>query len=75
MRLSVIGVSRYTRWHLMNPNTGFFMQHFYALMLLLAVSTIGLVGCGNKGPLYLPPEPVQEITSEPSEAPETTESK
>ncbi len=55
------------------------MQHFYALMLLLAVSTISLVGCGNKGPLYLPPEPVQETTSEPSEASapeesETTES-
>ena len=71
MRLSVVGVSRYTRWHLKHQKTGFSMQHFYALILLLAVSTLGLVGCGNKGPLYLPPEPVQEVTAEtdePSEA-------
>lgn len=48
------------------------MQRFLALMLLLAASTIGLAGCGNKGPLYLPPPPVQEISS-PAEAPEETE--
>ena len=38
-------------------------------MLLLAASTIGLAGCGNKGPLYLPPPPVQEISA-PAEVPE-----
>jgi predicted small lipoprotein YifL len=46
----------------------FFMQRFLAmprlltLMLLLAVSTISLTGCGNKGPLYLPQAPVQQIS-------------
>ncbi|MDX2463427.1 MAG: lipoprotein [Porticoccus sp.] len=47
----------------------------YAWILLLAVSTVGLTGCGNKGPLYLPPEPVQEITSESGETVESTEAK
>ncbi|MEH6468548.1 MAG: lipoprotein [Porticoccus sp.] len=47
------------------------MQRFLALVLLLAASTIGLAGCGNKGPLYLPPPPVQEISA-PTEVPEET---
>ena len=56
------------------------MQYFGALrlcawLLLLAVSTAGLTGCGNKGPLYLPPEPVQETTSESGEMVEPTEAK
>ncbi|WP_461480736.1 LPS translocon maturation chaperone LptM [Porticoccus sp.] len=37
------------------------MQRIFALVLLAALSTIGLSGCGNKGPLYLPPEPVEEV--------------
>ena len=51
------------------------MQRFLAirrlltLALLLTASTIGLAGCGNKGPLFLPPEPVQEISS-PAQEPE-----
>jgi predicted small lipoprotein YifL len=32
------------------------------LLLLLTLSSSILTGCGNKGPLYLPPEPVQEIS-------------
>jgi predicted small lipoprotein YifL len=51
----------------------FFMQRFLALMLLLAVSTIGLAGCGNKGPLYLPPPPVQEISAPAAVAEEVSE--
>tara|TARA_B110000503_G_C7020912_1_gene359736 strand:- start:211 stop:444 length:234 start_codon:yes stop_codon:yes gene_type:complete len=47
-------------------------RRFLTLVLLLAASTIGLAGCGNKGPLFLPPEPVQQITS-PAEAAEETE--
>lgn len=43
------------------------------LMLLLAASTIGLAGCGNKGPLYLPPPPVQEISAPAAVAEETAE--
>ncbi len=61
------------------------MQHFCALrlgalLLLLAVSSFSLTGCGNKGPLYLPPEAVQETASDSAsestdtEAAETTES-
>lgn len=39
------------------------MRRFLTLMLLLAASTISLTGCGNKGPLYLPPPPVQQIST------------
>jgi len=49
-------------------------QRFSALILLLAVSTLSLIGCGNKGPLYLPPDAVQEVTSSSSNSPETEES-
>ncbi len=45
------------------------MQRFLVLMLLLAASTISLTGCGNKGPLYLPQAPVQQIST-PAEVPE-----
>jgi len=48
-------------------------QRFIALMLLLAASTLGLIGCGNKGPLYLPPEVVQEVTSTSSNSAESEE--
>ena len=47
------------------------MQRFTALILLLAASTLGLIGCGNKGPLYLPPEVVQEVTSTSSNSAES----
>ncbi|MEH6616643.1 MAG: lipoprotein [Porticoccus sp.] len=50
------------------------MQRFLALVLLLAASTIGLAGCGNKGPLYLPPPPVQEISA-PAAVPEEVSEK
>ncbi|WP_438951250.1 LPS translocon maturation chaperone LptM [Porticoccus sp.] len=42
------------------------MQRFFALILLSA-SFIGLSACGNKGPLYLPPEPVQQTPVEQDE--------
>lgn len=51
------------------------MQRFLVLMLLLAASTISLTGCGNKGPLYLPQAPVQQISTPAEvseEAPEET---
>ncbi|TNF02676.1 MAG: hypothetical protein EP323_08335 [Gammaproteobacteria bacterium] len=40
------------------------MQRIFALVLLAALSLIGLTGCGNKGPLFLPPEPVEEVPAE-----------
>lgn len=54
----------------------FATQRFCILILLLVASTLSLTGCGNKGPLYLPPEPVQEVVSvsnEPVETPESEE--
>ena len=39
------------------------MQRFFALILLSAFFA-GLSACGNKGPLYLPPEPVQQTPVE-----------
>lgn len=39
------------------------MQRFFALMLLSA-AFLALSACGNKGPLYLPPEPVQQTPVE-----------
>lgn len=32
--------------------------------LLILVSGFILTGCGNKGPLYLPPAPIEQIVSE-----------
>jgi predicted small lipoprotein YifL len=48
------------------------MQRFFALILLSA-SLIGLTACGNKGPLYLPPEPVQQTPVEQEEEAQPTE--
>jgi predicted small lipoprotein YifL len=50
------------------------MQRFLTLMLLLAASAISLTGCGNKGPLYLPQAPVQQIST-PAEVPEEASDK
>jgi len=44
----------------------FAMQRFFALTLVLIATSFGLAGCGNKGPLYLPPETVQEVPSTPA---------
>ena len=58
------------------------MQHFFAfclgkgrlgILLLIAVFCSVLTGCGNKGPLYLPPEPVQEVSSTSDTANESEE--
>ena len=38
-------------------------RRFFVLTLALTAISFGLVGCGNKGPLYLPPEVVQEVSS------------
>ncbi len=70
--MSVTGYSRYTRLLIKIQKTGFSMQRVFALVLLAALSTIGLSGCGNKGPLYLPPEPVEEVPAVP-EAPADAE--
>jgi len=53
----------------------FAMQRFFALTLVLIAASFGLAGCGNKGPLYLPPEALQEVSSEQKESsePEETE--
>lgn len=50
------------------------MQRFFALTLVLVTASFGLMGCGNKGPLYLPPEAVQEVSSAPSTSNEKEES-
>jgi predicted small lipoprotein YifL len=43
---------------------GLFMQRYLILLLVISVSALNLSGCGNKGPLYLPAEPIQvEISS------------
>jgi predicted small lipoprotein YifL len=40
------------------------MQRYFVLSLLATLaSTIFLTGCGNKGPLYLPPTPIQVVIS------------
>lgn len=39
------------------------MQRFFVLTLALITTSFGLISCGNKGPLYLPPEVVQEVSS------------
>lgn len=70
--MSVMGDSRYTRPTITHQTTGFSMQRIFALVLLAALSIIGLSGCGNKGPLYLPPEPVEEVPAA-AEAPADAE--
>ena len=37
------------------------LTHYTLSALVL---TLALAGCGNKGPLYLPPAPVEQIVSE-----------
>jgi predicted small lipoprotein YifL len=41
------------------------MQRYFVLSLLATLaSTLFLTGCGNKGPLYLPPTPIQVVISD-----------
>ena len=43
---------------------GLFMQRYLILLLVISLSALNLSGCGTKGPLYLPAEPIQvEISS------------
>ena len=39
------------------------MQRYFVSILLTLVATMCLTGCGIKGPLYLPSEPIQVIIS------------
>lgn len=36
------------------------MQRTFAVLLLMTSSLLVLNGCGNKGPLYLPADPVEQ---------------
>jgi predicted small lipoprotein YifL len=35
------------------------MQRYLILLLVISLSTLNSSGCGTKGPLYLPSEPIQ----------------
>lgn len=39
------------------------MHRYFVSILLTLVATMCLTGCGIKGPLYLPSEPIQVIIS------------
>lgn len=43
------------------------MQRYFLLLLFIFFSTASLSGCGNKGLLYLPAEPIQVIISDSEE--------
>jgi len=43
------------------------MQRYFLLLLFIFFSTTSLSGCGNKGLLYLPAEPIQVIISDSEE--------
>ena len=52
------------------------MQRYFVSILLTLVATMCLTGCGTKGPLYLPSEPIQVIISnseDPAEKARTKE--
>ena len=49
------------------------MHRYFVSILLTLVATVCLTGCGNKGPLYLPPEPIQVIISNSGDPTEKTE--
>jgi predicted small lipoprotein YifL len=50
-------------------------MHYYISNLLLVVALLALPGCGQMGPLYMPPEetPPPPALSEPSAAPDADE--
>lgn len=50
------------------------MQRLFALPLLIITLTLVLTGCGNKGPLYLPPDVVQETSAASQQAPASEQS-
>jgi|GEM_PF-1211328 len=47
------------------------MKSRLPLRLLLLVCTVWLLGCGQKGPLYLPDKPEQPAESDTSNSPDT----
>ena len=51
-------------------------MHYYISNLLLAVALVALSGCGQTGPLYMPPEetPPPPVLSEPSATPDADQS-
>lgn len=54
---------------------GLLMQRYLILLLVISLSTVNLSGCGNKGPLYLPAEPIQVEISNSEEIVENKQSK
>ena len=48
------------------------MRHFVTA-LLIAVAFAGLVGCGQTGPLYMPPEPETAPQAQPTAAADSAE--
>lgn len=49
-------------------------MRYYNSKLLVAVAFVALAGCGQTGPLYMPPEavPVPPVMPEPSAQPSVT---
>ena len=54
---------------------GLLMQRYLILLLVIPLSAINLSGCGNKGPLYLPAEPIQVEISNSEEIEKNKQSK
>jgi predicted small lipoprotein YifL len=54
---------------------GLLMQRYLILLLVIPLSAFNLSGCGNKGPLYLPAEPIQVEISNSEEIEKNKQSK
>ncbi|OOG41244.1 hypothetical protein B0B52_13020 [Polaromonas sp. A23] len=42
--------------------SGAFRAHGFSSIVLVSVATAGLVACGQKGPLFMPPPPKASLT-------------
>ncbi|MAD57770.1 MAG: hypothetical protein CMK44_04255 [Porticoccus sp.] len=63
----------------LTKNMGLLMLRYFISVLFILLSIINLSGCGNKGLLYLPAEPIQVVISnseeiELNDAPKSSES-